>query len=77
MAQTVQGLKDFFDARDNVPGTFPAVTNQQLTEVTDWLLSVTGIEAPTPDDLVDFIYNMLHEQVISHKRENTISVWGA
>jgi len=77
MAQTVAGLKAFFDARDNVPADFPAVTNQQLTEVDEWLTSVTGIESPTPDDLVDFLYTMLKQQVVSHRRGTTNPIWGA
>ena len=72
MAQTVQGLKDFFDST----GTNLPVTNQQLTEVDDWLTSHTGIENPTPDDLVDFVFNMLREQVVSNKRGGTTPVWG-
>lgn len=73
MPQTVQGLKDFFDST----GTNPAVSNQQLNEVNDWLSAHTGIESPTPDDLVDYFYTMLREQVVSHKRGTTVPVWGA
>lgn len=72
MPQTVQGLKDFFDST----GNNPPVTNSQLTELNDWLTSHTGIESPTPDDLVDHLYNMLREQVVSHKRGITVPVWG-
>lgn len=72
MVQTVQGLKDFFDST----GHNPAVTNQQLLEVDDWLQAHTGIENPTPDDLVDYLYNMLREQVVSNKRRDITPVWG-
>ncbi len=72
MAQTVQGLKDFFDST----GTNSPVTNQQLLEVDSWLSDHTGIENPTPSDLADYLYNMLREQVVSHKRGTTVPVWG-
>lgn len=72
MAQTVQGLKDFFDST----GNNPVITNQQLTELNSWFSSHTGIANPTPDDLVDFIYNMLREQVVNYKRGAMTPVWG-
>lgn len=71
MPQTVQGLKDFFDST----GTNPPVTNSQLSDVDDWLAAHIGIETATPDNLVDFIYGMLREQVISHKRSQTTPSW--
>ena len=48
MPQTVQGLKDFFDSS----GTNDPVTTNQLLAVDAWLTDHTGIENPTPGDLV-------------------------
>jgi len=67
---TNQDIKDFFA----LTGTNPAVTNAQLADVSAWLTQHRGLESPaTAGDLVDYVYQTLREQVISHKR-NTATV---
>jgi hypothetical protein len=64
MAATNQNIKDFFA----LTGNNPAVTNQQLTDTSVWLDSVIGGTGSTADDLVDFIYKTIKQQVVSYKR---------
>ncbi len=66
MSATAQDLKDFFALTDN-PDVEP-VTDDQLLAVEAWLEDHTGIENPGPDDLIDYLYTTLKQQVISHKR---------
>lgn len=69
MPATNQDLKDFFA----FTGNNPAVTNGQLQSVSDWLTEHKGLETPADaDDLVDFLYESLRQQVVSFKRQNTV-----
>lgn len=70
MAATNQNLKDFFA----LSGNNPALTNAQLTDLSDWLTDHNGLSVPADvDDIVDYLYDTLRQQVISYKRR-TISV---
>ena len=64
---TKKNIKDFFA----LTGNNPPVTDQQLSDVEEWLKS-TGIEEPTLDDLVDYLYKTIKQQVVSHTRSKTI-----
>ncbi len=64
MAATSQDLKDFFA----LSGNNPPVTDAQLDKVQDWLDDVRGLTNSTPDDLVDYIYQAIKEQVLAHQR---------
>ena len=60
-----QDLKDFFA----LTGNNPAVTNGQLQSLSDWLTEHIGTDGPaTADDFVDYVYQTIREQVVSHKR---------
>lgn len=73
MPATNQNLIDFFA----LTGNNPSVTNQQLTDLSDWLTDHIGLDAPADaDDVVDYIYKTFREQVIAHKRAATTPVWG-
>jgi hypothetical protein len=66
---TNQTVKDFFASS----GNNPEVSNTQLTKISDWLTEHKGLDAPaTADDLVDYIYQTLREQVLAHRRRTSI-----
>lgn len=80
MAATSQNLKDFFA----LSGNNPAVTDGQLQSVSDWLTDNLGLNnvvdvlgvptLPPPadaDDLVDYFYRHVREQVLNYKRRTT------
>lgn len=69
---TSQNLKDFFA---HVTDLDP-VTNQQLTELSEWFTTHTGIENPTPNDFIRDIHKTYTQQVISHKRSIFNPTWG-
>ncbi|KKN67782.1 hypothetical protein LCGC14_0458150 [marine sediment metagenome] len=71
MSATAQNIKDFFA----LTGNNPAVENNQLTALSAWFSDHTGIETPTPDDFVDYIYTMFQQQVVSHKRATSAHTW--
>ncbi len=71
MAATNQNIKDFFA----LTGSNPPVTNDQLTDLADWLSSVTGEATPNADSVVDYIYKTFAEQVRAHKRRTTATDW--
>ena len=62
---TKQDIKDFFA----LTGNNPPVTNAQLLSIEDFLSDrLTVPTMVTEDTLIDYIYQILREQVISHKR---------
>ncbi len=69
---TTQNLKTFFAH----VSTLDPVTNDQLTDLSDWFTSHTGIENPTPNDFIEHIHTMFDQQVRSHKRAKSTQVWG-
>ena len=70
MAATAQDIKDFFA----LSGNNPPVTNAQLVSLDDWLKGITGGDGGA-DELVDYLYEMLRQQVISHKRATSAHTW--
>jgi len=68
MAATNQNIKDFFA----LTGNNPTVTNQQLLNVQKWLDDAEGLENSDANDLIDYLYESIKNQVISHKRAATI-----
>ncbi len=71
MAATAQDLKDFFA----LTGNNPPITSDQLGALADWFTDHTGIEAPTPNNFIDFIYSTFDSQVRSHKRATAVFTW--
>ena len=74
MAATAQNLKDFFA----LTGNNPAVTNDHLTQLSEWLQDVVGLDAlATADEAVDYIFTTLKQQVKSHRRRTATvtSAW--
>lgn len=72
MAATNQDLKDFFA----LSGNNRALTNVMLTQLSTWFTAHTGIESPTPDDFIDYVFNTFEQQVKSHKRSTLNPTWG-
>ena len=72
MAATSQNLKDFFA----LTGDNPTVTNAQLQSVSDWLTEALGLDsAAGADDLVNYIYDMLAQQVVAYKRRHAATAF--
>lgn len=67
MPATAQDIIDFFA----LSGNNPTVTNAHLQRVGDWATAIYGIESPTPDDLVDILFQFLRQNVISYERSLT------
>ena len=70
---TAQDLIDFFA---HAPDLDP-VTNQHLTELADWFTSHTGKENPTPNDFIRNIHETYTQQVVSHKKAQSVQTWGS
>ena len=45
-------------------GNRPTITGPQLTRVQAWLDTVLGLTSSTPDNLTDFIYDLLRDRVL-------------
>lgn len=71
MAATNQDLKDFFA----LTGNNPPVSNAQLQDLADWLSEHAGIETPTANDVVDFVYKTFREQIVAFKRRRVNQTW--